>query len=59
MDLILSKPFKLGMMPVTWSLIILRGPRKGSLEGVGFKSISEAHAWAEEHGHTIVGREGA
>ena len=54
MDLILSKPFKLGAMPRTWALIIARGPRKGRLEGVGFKSVQEARSWAAEFGHKII-----
>jgi hypothetical protein len=57
MDLILSKPFKIGAMPPTWSLIVARGPLKGRCESVGFKSVSEAKTWATELGHKIVARE--
>ena len=55
MDLQLSKPFRLGKMPPTYSLIVLRGPTKGRVEGCGFKSKQEAAEWAEKYGHKITG----
>ncbi len=58
MDLILSKPFRLGAMPPTWSLIVARGPTKGRCEGVGFKSVVEAREWATNLGHKIISAEG-